>query len=284
MKRAAYILTLGLLASLFMLGSGAPQGEDALRKYVKAIQGTWISLPAYTNIEDSDRPDLLIHIDPTLIEKGQVRIVVSDYCGETQADYLHFELQGKRLKYVGASQEGCFFDMSRLDFVYLSFEVNGTDTLLTYEAQETEYANYQYHKMLRMPPAKIDAGWACRMQGYLTTFLREGSYRIFDPHNCELSLALAFGSEAVVAEMAFVNEHPVLFTGLEELGVTTPFDIVIIGSISPAGNAQIYAIEWQTEAIYLYETYTEDDRLYKGDLQFVLVPDFVKRADYQALN
>ncbi|MFK7920393.1 MAG: hypothetical protein AB8H47_00475 [Bacteroidia bacterium] len=284
MRRAAYILSLGLLACIFLLGNGAPQGEDALRKYVKAIEGTWISLAEYTNIENSDRPDLLIHIDPTLIAKGQVRIVVSDYCGETQADYLHFELQGERLKYVGASQDGCFFDMTRLDFVYLSFEVNGTDTLLTYEAQETEYANYQFHKLLRMPPAKVDAGWACRMQGYLTTFLREGSYRIFDAHDCELSLAQAFGSEEVVAEMAFVNEHPVLFPALEELGVTTPFDIVIIGSIHPAGNAQLYAIEWEAEAIYLYETYTADESLVKGNLRFVLVPDFVKHADYQALN
>lgn len=284
MKRAAYILILGLFASFFMLGSGAPKGEDALRKYVKAIQGTWISLPEYIDIENSDRPDLLIHVDPTLIEKGQVLIVVSDYCGEAQADYLHFELQGDRLKYVGASQDGCFFDMTRLDFAYLSYEVNGTDTLLTYESQETEYANYQFHKLLRMPPAQIDAGWACRLQGYLTTFLQEGSYRILDAHNCELSLAQAFGSEEVLAEMAFVNEHPVLFPALEELGVSTPFDIVIIGSIQPAGNAQPYAIEWLADAIYLYETYTVEDNLFKGNLRFVLIPDFVKRTEYQALN
>ncbi|MEM6344201.1 MAG: hypothetical protein AAF927_09990 [Bacteroidota bacterium] len=284
MKRTIIIVLFALLASLFLLGSGAPQGEDALRKYVKAIQGTWISLPDYSAEIEAERPDLLIHIDPALIKDGQVRIVVSDYCGETQADYLHFSLQGERLQYVGASQDGCFFDMSRLDFVYLSFEVDGTDTLLVYEAQETEYANYQYHKLLRMPPADLNSGWACRLQGYLTTFLKEGSYQICDANGCEISLSEAFGSEDIVADMSFANEHLVLFPGLEELGVSTPFDIVMIGSMHPAGNAAIYAIEWQKEAIYLYETYREYDELLKGNLRFVLMPDFVKLSDSQALN
>lgn len=284
MKRAITLFSLALLASLFLLGSGAPQGEDALRKYVKAIQGTWISLPDYSSEMEAERPDLLIHIDPALIQNGQVRIVISDYCGEAEADYLHFSLHGERLKYVGASQDGCFFDMTRLDFAYLSFEVDGPDTLLVYEAQEIEYANYQYHKLLRMPPAQIDAGWACRLQGYLTTFLREGSYRIYGGNDRELSLSQAFGSEAVIAEMAFLNEHPVLFPGLEELGVTTPFDIVMIGSVHPAGNANIYAIEWRNEAIYLYETYIEYGELAQGNLCYVLVPDFVKLNDPQALN
>ncbi|MEL7530673.1 MAG: hypothetical protein AAFN10_05165 [Bacteroidota bacterium] len=284
MKRSSIILSLALFASLLLLGSGAPQGEDALRKYVKSIQGTWISLPDYSAEIEAERPDLLIHIDPVLIKDGQVRIVVSDYCGEAQADYLHFELQGERLKYVGASQDACFFDMTRLDFVYLSFEVEGQDTLLVYEAQETEYANYQYHKLLRMPAADLDAGWACRLQGYLTTFLRKGSYQICDANGCELSLSEAFGSEDIIADMSFANEHPVLFPGLEELGVSTPFDIVMIGSVHPAGKATIYAIEWRKDAIYLYETYHEYDELHKGNLRFVLMPDFVKPTDFQALN
>lgn len=284
MKRILYIFGLSLLTGFFLFGSSAPKGEDALRKYVKAIEGTWISLPDYAAAFESERPDLLIHIDADLIEKGQIRIVVSDYCGETQADYLHFELQGERLKYVGASEDGCFFDMTRLDFVYLSMEVNDRDTLLTYEAQETEYANYQYHKLVRMPPAKLEGGWACRMQTYLTTFLREGSYRILDAHACELSLAQAFGDENVVAEMSFANEHPVLIPMLEEIGVSTPFDIVMIGSVHPTGNAELYAIEWQKEAIYLYETYFEEEGLRKGNLRFVLQADFVKPTNTQILN
>ncbi|MEL6670303.1 MAG: hypothetical protein AAFP08_15130, partial [Bacteroidota bacterium] len=210
------------------------------------------------------------------IENGQVKIVVSEYCGEFQADYLHFALQGEKLRYVGASKEGCFFDMSQLDFAYLGFEVNGKDTLLTYESQETEYANYQYHRLLRMPLKGTAEGWACRLQGYLTTFLQEGSYQICNPHGEGLSLTEAFGSEEVVAEMAFFNDSPVLLPMLEELGVSTSFDIVLIGEVHPGGKSQIYAIEWLPQAIYLYETYTEYDQLVKGSLRYVLRPDFVK--------
>ncbi|MEL6592617.1 MAG: hypothetical protein AAFQ68_21140, partial [Bacteroidota bacterium] len=109
-----------------------------------------------------------------------------------------------------------------------------------------------------------------------TTFLQEGSYQICNPHGEGLSLTEAFGSEEVVAEMAFFNDSPVLLPMLEELGVSTSFDIVLIGEVHPGGKSQIYAIEWLPQAIYLYETYTEYDQLVKGSLRYVLRPDFVK--------
>jgi hypothetical protein len=287
MKRAMLPLLL-LFSATLLMGSNAPKGEDQLRAFVNKIKGTWITDFQFNENLGEELPELLIHINPSWVEKNQVKIVVSEYCQDGLADFLVFELQDDKLIYVGASKKGCSFDLCRLDFIYLRPETQEGDTMLTYEAQETEYANYQYLRLRRMPPSYADGlGWACHLQGFLTTYLRDGQYQIHGADGNLLSLEEAFGSEAPLEDLAFVNEHPVLFPMLEEHCVTTAFNIVLMGEAHPGGEMQIFAVEWRPEAIYLYETeyifeYDEDTpALVQGVLRFYLTPDFVKPPHVQ---
>ncbi|MEM6265838.1 MAG: hypothetical protein AAGI38_25270 [Bacteroidota bacterium] len=102
-----------------------------LYTFILEMSGVWTYGPTA-----EDPGYFCITLDPAQVYDDQVRVEIEEYCRPGIADYLHFRLDESSgtLEYTGASIEGCYFDLAKIDFVRLSAVFQGRDTLLKYEA------------------------------------------------------------------------------------------------------------------------------------------------------
>ena len=255
---------------------GSSDGKNLIH-YVNAIEGLW------TETGFRDEAGFNLKINTSQIRGETVQISVSDYCIPGLVQYIHFGYKNKRLEYVGASMEDCFFDLPRIDYIYIWYEVSEGDTTLVYEAREMEYQNYVKVKMRRNNPENLPADfWACGLQSHLINLFKSGDYVMYDYAGNITNTAIAFGTEAIVEELEFFEENTVLWPMYEETCVRAEFEMVVLGSFHPKGSAKIYGIEWEPEEIRLYETQaavTSVDGLFplvKGPLAFTIRPNLIK--------
>ncbi len=146
---ALSLLLIGGTNGLFTPKTPTPDytPQDPL-PYVLKIEGTWFD-EDYVAHGGEIAPLLRIEIDPMNIVKDEVRIVVSDYCRDSIADFLHFKIRDDRLVYVGATLDDCAFDLERIDYMEIWYEDIGPDRILFYEACEAEYQNFLQLRMRR---------------------------------------------------------------------------------------------------------------------------------------
>ncbi|TAE47636.1 MAG: hypothetical protein EAZ89_17340 [Bacteroidetes bacterium] len=256
-------------------------GDEILRSYLQKIEGNWVDEGYAQGLSEGQlmqepHPGLMLDIQANRIQDHQAMIVVSEYCRPDLAEYLRFRLEDGQLVYSGAAREGCYFDIPQIDFIRIRRENETEAAALIYEASETEHENYQQERMLRNPAPEVTA-WHCGLQTFLTRLLRSGNSTIYDAAGRELSLAEAMGSEAAAEELSYVERYTLYWPMYEEVCVRADFEIVVFGSLQPGGSAAIYAIEWGSEDIRLYETQTATSSrdgffpLQKGKLRFRIV-------------
>lgn len=297
MKKTLLIFLLAgatLLAGRSMISPGnssqpQPQkevtiGPDLLRQYLSVIEGTWINEGYYLGVEDgailTERAaDLMIEIDPSKTLGGQALIIVSEYCRPEMVQYLHFELVFDHLEFVGASTDGCFFDLPKIDYMEIRFEVEGNDTILIYEAQEMEYEFQQSERMRRAThQLSTPEAWSCGMQVYLKAIFEQDQFELYTAEGELTSPAEAFGLTAFRDDLEYLSAFSYFWPGYEELCVQAEMEVVMIGGSYPGADLQIYAIEWDVDEIRLYETNLgseSDDAAFpleKGTLAFRIIP------------
>lgn len=262
----------------------AEKGPNRLQEYLQVIEGTWVNEGYYLGVEEGQilkeaEADLTIYIDPTKTLNQQALIVVSEYCRPGYIQYLHFELVFDHLEFVGGSADGCFLDMPKIDYMEIRFEVEDQDTILIYEAREMEY---EYEQVVRLRRSKHhlieETQWACGLQEYLNSFLREGRFDLYTASGELISSEDAFGLTALEEELEYFNVFSYFWPGYEELCLRAETEIVTIGGTWPGSEIQVYAIEWDVDEIRLFHTnYGElaEDQSYpvdKGDLAYRIIP------------
>ena len=261
------------------------QSPESLAAVVHRFAGPWVEegyalgLQAGT-LPPGARPAVEIEIDPALLHAGEVSLVLAEYCQPGMAQYLRFRWAEDRLVYAGATLDGCAIDLPRIDYMELRWEIGEGDTLLVFEAQETEYANFVQARLRRYPEAApLAPGWACGLQGPLLDLLIQGAYTVYDPAGNPLSLDAALGLPAAVEELTRFDAHSQLLPMLEEICVRTSFDLVVLGSLRPGGVVHLLGIDWAPDAIYLYETQPAAGEagdllpLVRGPLFLMIVPE-----------
>lgn len=266
------------------------EGPDLLRQYLSVIEGSWINEGYFLGVEDGEilterEADLMIEIDPSKTLGGQALIVVSEYCRPELVQYLHFELVFDHLEFVGASTDGCFFDMPRIDYMEIRFEVEGNDTILIYEAQEMEYEFQQTERMRRAThQLSSPEAWSCGLQEYLHAIFEQGQFELYSAEGRLISPEEAFGLTAFRDDLEYLSAFSYFWPGYEEMCVRADMEVVLIGGSYPGADLQIYAIEWDVDEIRLYETNlgseSEDSAfpVKKGPLAFTIVPFQVQDA------
>lgn len=294
MKQIASWILIGLLSVLVLVVTASIKpaelpkaaltsvgGDEILRSYLQKIEGNWVDEGYAKGLSEGQlmqepHPGLMLDIQATRIQDHQALIVVSEYCRPDLAEYLRFRLQDGQLVYSGAAREGCYFDIPQTNFIHIRREGEGESLTLVYEVSETGHENYQKERMLRNPAPEV-AAWHCGLQTFLTRLLRSGNSTIYDASGRELSLAQAMGSEAAAEELSYLERYTLFWPMYEEVCVRADFEIVVFGSLQPGGPAAIYAIEWGSEDIRLYETLTSSNSrdgffpLEKGKLRFRIV-------------
>lgn len=262
----------------------AEKGPNHLQEYLKVIEGTWINEGYYLGVEEGQllketEADLTIFIDPTKTLNQQALIVVSEYCRPGYIQYLHFELVFDHLEFVGGSADGCFLDMPKIDYMEIRFEVENQDTILIYEAREMEYEHEQVVRLRRSKHHLIEeTQWACGLQEYLNSFLREGRFNLYTTSGELISTEEAFGLTAFEEELEYFNVFSYFWPGYEELCLRAETEVVTIGGNWPGSDLQVYAIEWDVDEIRLYLTdfgEVDVDQSYpvtKGELAYTIKP------------
>lgn len=266
------------------------KGPDLLRQYLSVIEGSWINEGYYLGVEEGEilterKADLMIEIDPSKTLGGQALVVVSEYCRPEMVQYLHFELVFDHLEFVGASTDGCFFDMPMIDYMEIRFEVEGNDTILIYEAQEMEYEFQQSERMRRAThQLSTPEAWSCGLQAYLEAIFEQDHFELYTAAGELVSPEEAFGLTAFRDDLEYLSAFSYFWPGYEEMCVRADMEVVMIGGSSPGADLQIYAIEWDMDEIRLYETNLSsesDDAAFpveKGKLAFTIVPFEVRSA------
>lgn len=264
-------------------------GPNPLQGYLQQIEGLWVNEGyargvAAGEILQEREADFSVEIDAQKILGDQALIVVSEYCRPGLAQYLHFRLVDQHLEMVGASVDGCYFDMPRIDFMEIRYQVEAGDTVLVYEARETEYEHYQSERLVKARGTLAQPGqFHCGLQAYLGAMLRQGNFELYDAEGQLLAPQEVFGS-AYGEELSYLEAFSYFWPGYEELCVRADFEVVVIGGAHPTANIDIYAIEWDVREIRLYETrvadYSEDGAfpLEKGALRYHIVPSQVQAA------
>ncbi|MEL6133737.1 MAG: hypothetical protein AAFR59_10270, partial [Bacteroidota bacterium] len=220
--------------------------------------------------------DFLIDIRPENRRGNRVAVYVSEYCRPEEADYLIFEYMEGRLLFVGAEWDACFLDIPRIDFMVLGYD--GAQDQIIYEVREAEY---QQLKLVRRP--FLSDGWHCHMQYHVIDILTQGRYTLLSPDLRVLSLREAFGQENLLDDLYFFEQFSSLWPMYEEICVRAPFEVVVLGGLSPGSTQKTYAIEWTSAEIRLYQTYAGKDSedgvfpLKKGKLQMIIIPEIKTR-------
>ncbi|MEL6853315.1 MAG: hypothetical protein AAFP92_32695, partial [Bacteroidota bacterium] len=248
-----FLLLPVLVASAHSWGP-KPTEADRLRAFLKPLAGTWADEKAL--VETPEASAWQIQIDPSRVQGGEALILVQEYCGEGQADFLYFRLVGKKLIMTGASRDGCRIHMDRIEYVTLEPRYRQEDTVLMYRAREVEYQNEVNLPLYRRPKTpEISRFWACGLQDKLTEVLKTSPYRILDAFDRPVSVEEAFGRPDLVQELEFFEANTVLWPTYEELCIRTPFDIVNIPLSGATPIYQTFAIEWDPQEIRLYRTF-----------------------------
>jgi len=185
-------------------------------------------------------------------------------------------LKNQKLTYVGASVDGCFFDLDRIHFIDVWYEVKDKDTVLVYEAAEMEHANYQkcqlYRRSIIEAPTSV---WQCALQEHLVQFLRDEAYNIYDAEGEAIDPQRLFASQSKFGEVYFYDAYTAFWPDYEEICIQAPFEIVMLGGM----DKEVFAIDWQPEKIDLYSTYKDVEQskgiqlLQKGSLMYRIIPD-----------
>ena len=274
-----------LLLMLLLTGSVSkafPQvfseSSDSLYHFVETWSGVWIQgdHPIVWD-EEPTASKWVVQLDPRYVAGDEVAVLLSEYYRDGIVDVLWFGYESGSLVYQGATKDGRWLDMSRLDFARLiPVEENGKQALVL-ELLEAEVENYVYAPMLNMPP-ESHPGWAWGLQKYLLAFLDGGSYDVLTKDGIPTSLDQAFARDNVRDEIAFVENHAVLFPMFEEICLQAPFDLILVGDGHPAGELLLYAVDWNPFGIFLYEAemgpMNQDGHysISKGELTCTIVP------------
>lgn len=254
-----------------------------LIQYVQKIEGSWVdehfaNQTALGLNEESDGPDLLLDIRSANIKDDLLAIYVAEYCRAEEAAYLLFGFDGQKLIYKGAEWEGCFIDIARIDFMSITYKEMQGLPVLSFEAREVDHQNHQRVDLLRLPEEVAESGWHCSMQYHLMDILTKGNYTLYSPQFQELTLLEAFGSENLLEELSFFEAFHTAWPMYEEICVSAPFEVVVLGEIHPRGAMNVFGIEWNSSEIRLYETFVHEESedgvfpLVKGELKVILIP------------
>lgn len=272
-----YFHHLFLLA--FLLFAALCQAQtDSLRTFIDTWQGIWIQSDHPLDDPLSPEPKWVVQIDPDYISGDEVAILLSEYYQDGIVDVLWFEYANGGLEYKRGNRDGLELDISKIDYVRLMVGKEGGKAGIVLELLEAENENFVYAPLLHMPP-ESHPGWAWGLQQYFRAFLEGGSYDILGQTGIPTTLDAALGQENVLENLAFVNEHTVLFPMFEEIGLQANMDLVMLGSPEPGGELDLYAIEWTPMGIFLYETemrpHASDPGIYvflKGELSCAIIP------------
>lgn len=296
-----YLRTISFLILFILCGWGLAQlipqlppisGKQELATYTSSsdsvelmlllekIQGSWVDQGYVTGFQDGalmyePEPDFLLDIRPENRRGNGIAIYVSEYCRPEEADYLIFEYIKGRLVFVGAEWDACFLDIPRIDFMVLGYDA--TNDRIRYEARETEYQHHVQLELARRPA--LANGWHCHMQYHVIDILTQGSYTLLGPDYHILSVAEAFGQEDLLDDLFFFEQFSSLWPMFEEICVRAPFEVVVLGGLSPGSVQKVYAIEWNSAEIRLYDTFAGTDSedgvfpLEKGSLRVIIVPE-----------
>lgn len=290
MKKLLYPIgfLLAIMASVLLVGpldangsteaepptSFQEDGPETLEAYAKLIAGLWETPLQENEYEEQEGFSLLI--DPRLISNHQLKIVESEYCRPGMAEYLHFKLKKGKLSYTGASLDGCFFDLDKIQFIDIWYEISAGDTLLQYEAGEMEYENYSRHVLYRTQHHEDETNiWRCALQNHLIALLRENTFNLFDAEGEARDPQILFRDESMFGGVYYYDAYTAFWPDYEEACYQAPFDIVMLGGI----DKEMYAIDWQTDKILLYSTYqdktdlAQQNWLQKGSLRYTIIPD-----------
>jgi len=250
------------------------------------MEGQWVDQTYLTALQQGAalselEPELQVIIRSEWVSGDEVKVVVSEYCDGQRAQYLHFRLAGTgdHLVYSGASLGGCAFDLARIEQMRLGYTVEAGDTSLWYGVVEIDDQYRQQVQLGRDPVPAAHYDWQCGMQDQLVQLLTEGQYQLYTGEGYPIAVEEAFGSEQILEDLPFMAAHSNLMAGYEELCIQAPFDVVLLGSLHPAGELHIYGIEWETEKVMLYETHLRPEAdawgyqaLRRGSLRLVLKP------------
>jgi hypothetical protein len=280
-------LLLGLvLAAGWVRGSESedPAGEDLrLKQFLQQAKGLWaeegyvLGLRAGQLLQEQ-ATGLTLDIRPERIAAGRAQIFVSDFCRPELADYLLFRLEDGVLVYEGASLAGCSFDISWIGEMRIRKLTEGGETVLLYEMQDADAGEWTRERLRRLPEGPQASAWHCQMQSALIRLLQQPGSQIFDSAGRALSPEEAFGSASLMDELAYLDRYSLFWPLFEEVCVRAPFEVVIIGALHPGGSAEVYAIEWDSEEVRLYETHSAEESedgyfpLKRGALRFRILP------------
>lgn len=264
-------------------------GPNPLREYLRIVEGTWANEGYLRGVANGQilrerQPDLSLRIDPNKVLGNQALIVVSEYCRPGWIEYLHFSLVNDHLELVGASQDGCFFQLPLMDYMEISYQLEEGDTVLVLEAQEMEGENFLQERLLRTNHSTTEAShWHCGLQSYLNALLQEGQFEIYDAEGLLISPQDAFGTEALNEELAYFDAYSPFWPGYEELCFRANLEVVVMGGTYPGDETTIYAVEWDVNEIRLFQTASDarsEDGTYplrRGELAFRIVPFAIHR-------
>ncbi|MEO0469817.1 MAG: hypothetical protein AAF206_09370 [Bacteroidota bacterium] len=273
MQRISIIII--LIFSALILNLRAERHEqDPLHRYLQSIRGTWISIEGEGVISQAE---LLVHVSPQKIYKGQAAIAVSRYYQEALADELLFRLDGRHLRLSGGLRKGKRVSMVRLEFASIWWEKEGQDSILYFEACEMEHQDYTFKALRRIKDYQAHLNtWPCALQAPFTAFLRLGKYRIEQANGQPISLAEALQTEAPLDELVCIEEYTGLWPMYEEDCSCSEYPLVLLGSLHPGGSAAFFIIDWQEDRILLYKSLrdAENGRLQKGPLVLSIRPAF----------
>jgi len=210
-------------------------------------------------LPEGREPLFQLYLAPEQLAAEEALLVIGEYCRPGVAQYLRFRPEAGRLVYAGAVRDSQMTDLTRIARMEIRWEVEEGDTLLIYEAEETEYANLTRVRLRRQPrPVSDESGWFCGLQMPLIQVLTEGAYTVYSAGGTPTTLDGALGIAGARDELALFASHYDLWPMLEELCVRSSLDVVVLGSPRPGAETRILAIEWAPDAIYLYETRPQD--------------------------
>ena len=174
-----------------------PEKADSLYHFVENWAGVWIQgdHPVVWD-EEPTAAKWVVQLDPKYIVGDQVAVLLSEYYKDGLVDVLWFRFENGGLMYQGATKDGLWMDVSRLDYARLVPVQNEETEILVLELLEAEVENYVYAPMLNMPP-ESHPGWAWGLQRYLLAFLDGGSYDVLNPRGVPTTLDAAFGRSGV---------------------------------------------------------------------------------------
>ncbi|MEM7655485.1 MAG: hypothetical protein AAF399_05095 [Bacteroidota bacterium] len=228
------------------------QSISPLHAWVADHEGVWMVANQDPVLDEDATATWVVQLDRAHLVGNRLAVMVSEYCRPAIAEVLWFKWEDNGLTYVGAQRDGLPIELKGLAYARIERVAKESRPTLRLQLQEWDQQWTLEEQLIHMP-VPLQPGWAWGWQHYLIGFLAEGCYEVWDESGAPTTLVQALDRPNVLADLAFVEAHALLYPMFEEICVRSPYPLILLGDGRPGGEVRLIVIDWQENGIHLFD-------------------------------